>query len=581
MSTAHLSLDDFAFPPHPPRSSYELSHALGASQASSIYPHGHLEISPLSAQAPRHHHVSTSDASNSLYLPEHPEAYLNPYSTGMGYSYLDSHLPSYSMTHPPASPHSMYTADSAWGAPDNYGAPYDPAGPSSSSFLHNLQNVIDSSHTSQLQHSMNAAQAAAQQSSTPSTSWTLSGSLDPTTGIFQRSVEHPRLRTAQACEKCRIRKAKCSGDHPACQRCISRGLQCEYAPERKMRGPNKNKRKSISQKSSDKSSEDDRRSSVASIASTFSSSSDVSTPEPQDGAASGIANSASRPSSRADPCPGSSQSKMSADGSRSRFTTVSVAALQRAAEQAALATSVNEQHSSGPPGRQRPPPLNFHDARQFHSNVPAHGTINQPAYGSDGALDAHHTPLPQYLVEAYSRIVQANPQTASELTFHEPPAFVTLADSSASAESSDMARSHLVPYAHDMNAYLQSSPADAMSIYSHPRSNSSDVSAPVTPLSLSSDGRHDNTHELAYPDYSVFDAAAHAHATEHSFADMEALGGTEDTFTSKGCLGPVHGGQQWDVSMADDDETPRADKDRKLSSVGQLMAEAQVNPSLS
>ncbi|KDQ23167.1 hypothetical protein PLEOSDRAFT_1086575 [Pleurotus ostreatus PC15] len=60
---------------------------------------------------------------------------------------------------------------------------------------------------------------------------TLAGSLDPTTGIFYRTPEHPRLRTAQACEKCRTRKAKCSGEHPACQRCITRGLVCEYAKE--------------------------------------------------------------------------------------------------------------------------------------------------------------------------------------------------------------------------------------------------------------------------------------------------------------------------------------------------------------
>lgn len=39
---------------------------------------------------------------------------------------------------------------------------------------------------------------------------TLAGSLDPTTGIFYRTPEHPRLRTAQACEKCRTRKAKVS-----------------------------------------------------------------------------------------------------------------------------------------------------------------------------------------------------------------------------------------------------------------------------------------------------------------------------------------------------------------------------------
>ncbi len=36
----------------------------------------------------------------------------------------------------------------------------------------------------------------------------IAGSFDPATGIFCRMPEHPRLRTAQACEKCRMRKAK-------------------------------------------------------------------------------------------------------------------------------------------------------------------------------------------------------------------------------------------------------------------------------------------------------------------------------------------------------------------------------------
>ncbi|KAG6908867.1 hypothetical protein DXG01_002941 [Tephrocybe rancida] len=72
----------------------------------------------------------------------------------------------------------------------------------------------------------------------------LAGSLDPATGIFYRSPEHPRLRTAQACEKCRTRKAKCSGEHPTCKRCSTRGLVCEYAKEGRVRGPNKPKQKS-------------------------------------------------------------------------------------------------------------------------------------------------------------------------------------------------------------------------------------------------------------------------------------------------------------------------------------------------
>ncbi|OSC96683.1 hypothetical protein PYCCODRAFT_1259471 [Trametes coccinea BRFM310] len=448
MSTAHLSLDDFAFPPHRPHSAYELSYALGQPQSSSLYPHSqHLEISPLAAQAPRQHHpLSTSDASHPLYLPEHPEAYLNPYGSGIAYPYLDSHLPSYALNHRPASPQAIYTANSAWGAPETYGgAPFEAAGPSSSSFLHSLQNVIESSHTSQVQQSINAAQAAAasQRPTTPSSSWTLSGSLDPATGVFQRSVEHPRLRTAQACEKCRIRKAKCSGDHPACQRCISRGLQCEYAPERKMRGPNKNKRKSIASQKSDKSTEDERRSSITSITSTISSNSDASAMDcPSADAmasAAAVAKSTTRPSSSASVHPASHQSPVQTEASRGRSTTVSVGALQHAAEYGASATSIGEQHASGPPGvRQRPPPLNLLDSRQFYSDMLSQytrgGSELSAAYG-DGTMDPHRTPLPNYLAEAYSRIAQSTHGEGSDGMYHEPSAF-----SAASAESSDMAR---------------------------------------------------------------------------------------------------------------------------------------------
>jgi hypothetical protein len=41
------------------------------------------------------------------------------------------------------------------------------------------------------------------------------GSLDPTTGVFSRASDHPRIRTAQACEKCRARKAKVSVASPS------------------------------------------------------------------------------------------------------------------------------------------------------------------------------------------------------------------------------------------------------------------------------------------------------------------------------------------------------------------------------
>ncbi|KDQ51348.1 hypothetical protein JAAARDRAFT_62562 [Jaapia argillacea MUCL 33604] len=106
-------------------------------------------------------------------------------------------------------------------------------------------------------------------SGVPLEQWSMAGSLDPSTGVFYRTTEHPRLRTAQACEKCRARKAKCSGDHPSCQRCINRGLICEYAPERRMRGPNKPKNRDGSISSnSPPSSVSSRRSSVAGGATT-------------------------------------------------------------------------------------------------------------------------------------------------------------------------------------------------------------------------------------------------------------------------------------------------------------------------
>lgn len=59
-------------------------------------------------------------------------------------------------------------------------------------------------------------------------------------GYFSNTTISPsgRQRTAQACDKCRERKTKCSGEKPVCQRCTSRGLICEYSyREPRVRGP--------------------------------------------------------------------------------------------------------------------------------------------------------------------------------------------------------------------------------------------------------------------------------------------------------------------------------------------------------
>ncbi|KAI0770888.1 hypothetical protein BD413DRAFT_476847 [Trametes elegans] len=454
MSTSHLSLDDFVFPGHKPHASYELSYALGAPPSSSLYPHPSMDSSTSDPQAPRHFsHISPESAH--AYLAEQPEAYLPQYySSAINYPYFNPQLPPYASSDRPPSPRSVYTANPTWGTPEVYGAPYD-ATASTSTFLNSLQNVIDSSHTTQMQQNAPPAPVAPQQSSSPtSSSWTLSGSLDPTTGVFQRSVEHTRLRTAQACEKCRIRKAKCSGDHPACQRCISRGLQCEYAPERKMRGPNKNKRKSIS-KRSEPSPSDERRSSIVSVASTISSSSDASASDAEAAAAAAAAavNGASRPSSRASPSPGSHQSSVGPEAIRPRSTTIAVGALQRAAEYAPPSPAPRVPYPTGPPpgGRQRPPPLSLDlgATRQFYPSYP--NTLAQYTRGGEPA--ALHAPdghaaeprrpsLPPYLLEAYSRIALAHPDAQDPAAFHEPSAFVhpASAASAAAAESSAMAQ---------------------------------------------------------------------------------------------------------------------------------------------
>nr|VWO94455.1 Zn(2)-C6 fungal-type domain-containing protein [Ganoderma boninense] len=61
----------------------------------------------------------------------------------------------------------------------------------------------------------------------------IAGAIDPATGVFERTdnVVQQRLRTAHACEHCRIRKSKCNGKNP-CGRCRARGLLCEYSAER-------------------------------------------------------------------------------------------------------------------------------------------------------------------------------------------------------------------------------------------------------------------------------------------------------------------------------------------------------------
>ncbi|KDQ53661.1 hypothetical protein JAAARDRAFT_38976 [Jaapia argillacea MUCL 33604] len=66
------------------------------------------------------------------------------------------------------------------------------------------------------------------------------------TCLFLRSpTPLKNQRTTQACEKCRERKAKCSGARPSCARCQARGHVCTYLaePSKRVRGPSLSRRR--------------------------------------------------------------------------------------------------------------------------------------------------------------------------------------------------------------------------------------------------------------------------------------------------------------------------------------------------
>ena len=107
-----------------------------------------------------HHH------SHSPFTPPQQQQWLNPYDPQLNYSY------------PPYPSPSPFPAPRLSPPPVNFKS-------------NTTHNNSDSSSSQQQNNRL-----------------TLAGSLDPSTGIFYRTPEHPRLRTAQACEKCRTRKAK-------------------------------------------------------------------------------------------------------------------------------------------------------------------------------------------------------------------------------------------------------------------------------------------------------------------------------------------------------------------------------------
>ncbi|RIA85029.1 fungal-specific transcription factor domain-containing protein [Glomus cerebriforme] len=59
--------------------------------------------------------------------------------------------------------------------------------------------------------------------------------LAPTSNLESQTIRRKRL--TQACDACRKKKVKCSGDKPSCNNCTRLGLTCTYLPSTRKRGP--------------------------------------------------------------------------------------------------------------------------------------------------------------------------------------------------------------------------------------------------------------------------------------------------------------------------------------------------------
>ncbi|KAI0762313.1 hypothetical protein C8Q74DRAFT_142303 [Fomes fomentarius] len=544
MSTthAHTPYDDRAYSNFREFPSYDLSAALGdAPQYSSLYRHDNLHATPSSTHPGAHSQYIPPEMYSS-YLPQQDQLSTQQYLAYANAASLDLHHPHNAPARRPPSPRSLYPAASSWQSTHNYPV-HDPT--TSAAFLQDLQSVIDSSHTAQTQHANHLVHVAQQQQAIPSqSSWTLSGSLDPSTGVFQRAMEHPRLRTAQACEKCRTRKAKCSGDQP-CQRCVSRGLQCEYAPERKMRGPNKNKRKpSPAHEPSDEPPKPSNRARRGSVSSTMSSCSDGHTSGPQSDASPVMAqvNVVDPSSVHSSPAP-PARNRLPTNSTKGRRRAATVSSYQQrpAFRVTTPSGGPHGQHAGIARPRPRPPPLNLTGVRDYAPQMLAGEhtrSADQPTFPAQQShRDSRPTSLPQYLLESYSRIALHN-----------------LDDVNAASSPG-------------MSTFLQSSPADALSVYTHTPSNSSDPSAPITPLSLTFEGAG----SLQYPE----DVSASDHTFGHfagGAAPEQPFGGDLHLYNNDGqaAYRPKSGQDAaWDVADLQshmlEDVTPRASGTNDMS----------------
>jgi hypothetical protein len=61
--------------------------------------------------------------------------------------------------------------------------------------------------------------------------------LTPASNSVTETQPIKRKRLTQACDACRKKKVKCSGDKPSCNNCTRLGITCTYLPSTRKRGP--------------------------------------------------------------------------------------------------------------------------------------------------------------------------------------------------------------------------------------------------------------------------------------------------------------------------------------------------------
>ena len=206
MSSSHLSFDDSAQMAQPEQyhhydlAGYPLAHqhSLAAYMQDVLQNQSHY---PVSAPSPF-----------TQYWGDSHSALSNPYLENPSLGYQDQrpaiHEPAPTR---PISPGALYRSSLPWNnehdAQPFMGATSESAPSTSNTFYDNVFTPQSFTFPA-FPTSTPKAEPQPSSSGQPWDMGAMAGSLDVKTGVYQRVPEHPRVRTAQACEKCRARKAK-------------------------------------------------------------------------------------------------------------------------------------------------------------------------------------------------------------------------------------------------------------------------------------------------------------------------------------------------------------------------------------